>query len=102
MFCKGASVSGPFWDHVLDYWKQSLEKPGKVLFLKYEGMKEKSGFHLKLLTEFVGCPISPEEGRSGLVEEILGLCSFDNLRNIDVNKYGRGRIVGYKAFFSER
>ncbi|KAL3510998.1 hypothetical protein ACH5RR_030405 [Cinchona calisaya] len=99
MFCKGVSLSGPVWDHALDYWKESLEKPEKILFLKYEGLKEKPGFHLKLLAEFIGCLISPDEERSGLVDEILGLCSFDNLRNLDVNKYGRGRTTGNEAYF---
>ncbi|KAK9283588.1 hypothetical protein L1049_011837 [Liquidambar formosana] len=38
MFCRGISNWGPFWDHVLGYWKASLENPQKVLFLKYEDM----------------------------------------------------------------
>ncbi|KAK6228573.1 hypothetical protein SCA6_000913 [Theobroma cacao] len=32
-FCRGEEAFGPFWDHVLRYWKESLEKPNKVLFL---------------------------------------------------------------------
>ncbi|XP_042502517.1 cytosolic sulfotransferase 17-like [Macadamia integrifolia] len=38
-FCKGSSHFGPFWDHVLGYWKASLESPEQVLFLKFEQMK---------------------------------------------------------------
>ncbi|KAL3372564.1 hypothetical protein AABB24_004887 [Solanum stoloniferum] len=41
LFCKGVGIYGPFWDHVLDYWKQSIENPNKVLFLLYEEMREK-------------------------------------------------------------
>ncbi|MBA0824558.1 hypothetical protein Goarm_021220 [Gossypium armourianum] len=33
LFCKGVSHYGPFWDHVLGYWKASLELPKKVLCL---------------------------------------------------------------------
>ncbi|MFQ6623642.1 hypothetical protein Gotur_003350 [Gossypium turneri] len=33
LFCKGVSHYGPFWDHVLGYWKASLESPKKVLCL---------------------------------------------------------------------
>lgn len=33
LFCKGVSLYGPFWNHVLDYWKESIENPKKVLFL---------------------------------------------------------------------
>ncbi|WKA11028.1 hypothetical protein VitviT2T_028563 [Vitis vinifera] len=36
MFCKGISEYGPYWDHVVRYWKASLECPERVLFLKYE------------------------------------------------------------------
>ncbi|CAL5416724.1 unnamed protein product [Camellia sinensis] len=32
MFCRGVCLRRPFWDHVLGYWKESLEKPQKVLF----------------------------------------------------------------------
>ena len=38
MFCKGISEYGPYWDHVVRYWKASLECPERVLFLKYEGV----------------------------------------------------------------
>nr|GLL22092.1 flavonol sulfotransferase-like [Ipomoea trifida] len=34
MFCDGSSVYGPYWDHVLGYWKASFERPDNVLFLK--------------------------------------------------------------------
>ncbi|KAB1214327.1 Cytosolic sulfotransferase 13 [Morella rubra] len=53
-FCRGVSLYGPFWDHVLSYWKESLEKPQKVFFLKYEEMKEQPTTHLKRLAEFWG------------------------------------------------
>jgi hypothetical protein len=61
MFCRGVSSFGPYWDHVLGYWKKSLEKPQKVLFLKYEEMKEQPIPNLRRLAEFLGCPFSPEE-----------------------------------------
>ncbi|KAF7124557.1 hypothetical protein RHSIM_Rhsim12G0203200 [Rhododendron simsii] len=30
LFCQGVSFYGPYWDHVLGYWKASLEQPEKV------------------------------------------------------------------------
>ena len=36
MFCEGFSPFGPFWDHYLQYWKESLARPQEVMFLKYE------------------------------------------------------------------
>ncbi|XP_077215553.1 cytosolic sulfotransferase 15-like [Tasmannia lanceolata] len=35
LFCIGVSIFGPYWDHVLGYWKASLERPERVLFLKW-------------------------------------------------------------------
>ncbi|CBI15343.3 unnamed protein product, partial [Vitis vinifera] len=89
LFCKGVSLYGPFWDHVLGYWKASLEVPDRVLFLKYEDMKRDSSFHLKRLAEFMGYPFSVEEEKQGVAHDILELCSFENLRNLKVNKTGK-------------
>ena len=49
IFCKGENEYGPFWDHVLGFWKASLEKPEKVLFLKYEDMVEDTASQVKRL-----------------------------------------------------
>ncbi len=49
MYCKGIIGFGPFWEHMLGYWKESIEKPHKVLFLKYEDMKEDITSQLKIL-----------------------------------------------------
>lgn len=81
MMCRGVDVFGPFWNHVLGYWKMSIERPDKVLFLKYEDMKRDSRTQLKRLAHFLGVPFSQEEEGQGMIEEILRLCSFDSLRN---------------------
>ena len=104
-FCKGVSFYGPFWDHVLGYWKASLEWPERVLFMKYEDMKKDSPFHLKRLAEFMGCPFSSEEERQGVVHEILKLCSFENLSNLKVNNTGTFQLgkrkIGKHIFFRQ-
>ena len=87
-FCKGVCVCGPFRDHILGYWKASLDSPKRVLFMKYEDLKRDSSFHVKELAEFIGCPFSPEEETQGLVHEIIKLCSFENLSNLKANKIG--------------
>ncbi|TMW83089.1 hypothetical protein EJD97_002988 [Solanum chilense] len=100
LFCKGVSIYGPFWDHVLDYWKQSIENPNKVLFLMYEEMKENPKIQLKRLAEFLECQFSIEEEKCGVVDEILKMCSFENLSNLEVNtneKLSTGE--GNKTFF---
>ncbi|KAF5199537.1 Cytosolic sulfotransferase [Thalictrum thalictroides] len=99
-FCKGLSLYGPFWDHVLEYWKQSLEKPERVLFLKYEEIKAEPKVHLNRLAEFLGYPFSLEEEKLGVVDEILNLCSFDSLSNLEVNRMGKlSTGEDNKAFF---
>ncbi|KDP41358.1 hypothetical protein JCGZ_15765 [Jatropha curcas] len=113
-FCRGVSLYGPFWDHVLGYWKQSLENPKRVLFLKYEDFKEEPKLHLKKLSEFLECPFSEEEENHTVIDQILNLCSFDNLSNLEVNKTGklpsgeencaffrRGEIGDYKNFLTK-
>ncbi|CAO2830169.1 unnamed protein product [Amaranthus hypochondriacus] len=99
-FCKGVSLYGPFWDHVLSYWNYSLENPNKVLFLKYEDLKEEPKLYVKKLGEFWGCPFSMEEEKNGVIEDIIKLCSFDNLSNLNVNKNGKlSSGEENKAFF---
>ncbi|KAF9686310.1 hypothetical protein SADUNF_Sadunf03G0145500 [Salix dunnii] len=86
--CRGIRSFGPFWDSVLGYWKASLERPDKVLFLKYEDLKDDITFNLKKLAEFLGIPFTDKEEKDGVIEEISKLCSFDNLRNLEVNRTG--------------
>ncbi|KAF4393340.1 hypothetical protein CsatB_010000 [Cannabis sativa] len=88
-FCLGEQGFGPFWDHVLGYWKESLEKPEKVLFLKYEDLKEDIEVHVKKIGEFIGCPFSEEEEKKGVIGEISQLCSLKNLSDLEVNKSGK-------------
>ncbi|KAK6232741.1 hypothetical protein SCA6_002814 [Theobroma cacao] len=88
LFCKGIYGSGPFFDHVLGYWKVSQENPNKILFLQYEDLKEDIIFHVKRMGKFLGFPFSEEEEKQGVVEEIARTCSFGNLKELDVNKNG--------------
>lgn len=39
-FWKGIEGFGPFWARMLGYWKESLERPDKVLLRKYEELEE--------------------------------------------------------------
>ncbi|XP_010939222.1 cytosolic sulfotransferase 12 [Elaeis guineensis] len=88
MVCQGNSPFGPDWDHVLEYWRESLRQPENVLFLKYEEVMEESVANAKRLAEFMGCPFSLEEEKEGVVEKIITLCSFDKLSKLEVNQNG--------------
>ncbi|GAB4832096.1 hypothetical protein Ancab_006116 [Ancistrocladus abbreviatus] len=88
-FCRGVDGFGPYWDHVLGYWKESLKRPNKVLFMKYEDMKEDGTREVKRLAEFLGLPFTLEEEREGVIQGIAKLCSLGNLKDLEVNKKGK-------------
>ncbi|KAJ4827280.1 hypothetical protein Tsubulata_031189 [Turnera subulata] len=92
--CRGVQGYGPFWDNVLGYWKASQERPEKVMFLKYEDLKEDILSNLKRLAEFLGFPFTEEEEKRGVIEEIAMLCSFENLKSLEVNNTGVHHYTG--------
>ncbi|KAL3849173.1 hypothetical protein ACJIZ3_011055 [Penstemon smallii] len=102
MFCCGTYPFGPFWDHVLGYWNVHLENPDKVLFLKYEDLKEDVVFNVKKIADFIGFGFSEEE-KEGVIEEIVKLCTFEYMKQLEVNKNGifSGNVVEVKncSFF---
>jgi estrone sulfotransferase len=61
MFCEGVSENGPFWDHCLEYWKESLARPDKVFFLKYEEIKSDPVQAVRKLAGFLGASFSEDE-----------------------------------------
>ncbi|XP_044497524.1 cytosolic sulfotransferase 15-like [Mangifera indica] len=98
--CNGVQFYGPVWEHVLGYWKASQENPEKVLFLKYEDMQENIISNIKNLANFLGCAFSQVEETQGVIKEISKICSFDNLKNLEVNKNGKYLLrFGNEAFF---
>ncbi|KAK6230828.1 hypothetical protein QUC31_002346 [Theobroma cacao] len=99
-FFKGIHAFGPFCEHVLGYWRMSLESPERVLFFKYEDLKEDISSNLKKLADFLGYPFSEEEMRQGVVEGISELCSFETLKNLEVSKTGKSDVrFKNSAFF---
>ncbi|TKW11172.1 hypothetical protein SEVIR_6G216700v4 [Setaria viridis] len=94
LFCEGVSVFGPIWEHCLGYWDLSVREPNNVLFLKYDEMMAQPAKHVRMLAEFLGVPFTVEEESDGVVEEVVRLCSFQNLRDLPVNSDGvvAGRI----------
>ncbi|KAK8464352.1 hypothetical protein PHAVU_011G188801 [Phaseolus vulgaris] len=88
MFCNGVIEFGPWWSHMLGYWKESVARPNTVLFLKYEDLKEDVDFHVKKVADFLGCSFTQEEESDGVVESIAKLCSFEGMKDLEVNKSG--------------
>ena len=83
-FCNGVCHFGPFFDHVLEYWKESLKMPHKILFLKYEELQRNPKEEVKRLASFLGKPFAEEEE----VEEVIRRCNLERLKNLEVNKNG--------------
>uniref|UniRef100_A0A3Q7GMI9 Uncharacterized protein n=1 Tax=Solanum lycopersicum TaxID=4081 RepID=A0A3Q7GMI9_SOLLC len=79
---------GPFLNRILNYWKEIIEKLDKVLFLI-------NLIQLKHLAEFLKYLFVIEEENFGVADGILKVCSFRNLRNLEVNKKGKS-LAGVK------
>jgi hypothetical protein len=91
LFCDGSSPFGPYWDHVLGYWRAHLAEPERVLFLRYEEMQRDPGAHVRRLAEFAGVPVSDAEEEGGVVDAIVKLCSFERMIGLEAN---RDRTMG--------
>ncbi|KAI7757351.1 hypothetical protein M8C21_014165 [Ambrosia artemisiifolia] len=100
MFSKGIMPYGPYWDHVKGYYNFSLEHQKNILYLTYEDMKEDTVNRVKHIAEFLGYPFTKDEEARGVVGEIVRLCGFKSLS--EVNKHGDFREgVPNDAFFRE-
>ncbi|KAK3407678.1 hypothetical protein EUGRSUZ_J00079 [Eucalyptus grandis] len=90
-YCQGKFPLGPFWEHMVGYWKESLERPHK----------EDIGGQMKKVAQFVGLPFTEEEKEGGVIEEIAKMCSLKTLKNLEVNKSGKlpGKIIEKRSFF---
>ena len=100
LFCDGRMVYGPVWDHVVEYYMKSLHSCEKILFLKYEEMMKDPVEGVRRLANFLACPFSEEEIKNGLVKEIVKFCSFNELKDLNVNKNeGIGNNVQNDYFF---
>ncbi|KAJ4791738.1 Sulfotransferase [Rhynchospora pubera] len=94
LFCEGRVPTGPVWDNVLEYYTKSLSSPKKILILKYAEMLKDPTNSVMRIANFIGCPFSKEEMKSGLVEKIAEFCSFNKLKNFDT-KQSEGNLKSY-------
>ena len=103
MFTEGFSSNGPFWNHCLEYWRESIAKPDNVLFLKYEDMTLEPTKYVIRLATFLGAPFSIKEIEDGIPEEVVGLCSFEKPSSLSTNQTGEfarlGNIVIEKSSY---
>ncbi|KAE8723874.1 Cytosolic sulfotransferase 14 [Hibiscus syriacus] len=74
----------------------SRDNPMKLLFLRYEDLKEDIVSQVKQLAMFLGVPFTEEEEeeKQGVVKEIAKICSFDYLKELEVNRKGIDEAFG--------
>ncbi|KAL3830877.1 hypothetical protein ACJIZ3_019679 [Penstemon smallii] len=104
LFSRGILHAGPYWDHVLEYWKASVENPERVFFMKYEDLRKETSLHVKKLARFMGFSFSLEEENDGLVEKVVEFCSFKNLSNLEAenkNFFRKGNVGDWRNFLSD-
>lgn len=87
-FCDGVSLFGPFWEHVLGYWRWHVERPGQVLFLTYEELSADTIGQLRRLAGFIGRPFTPEEQDAGVDRDIVNACAMESMVKQEVNRSG--------------
>ncbi|CAI0378328.1 unnamed protein product [Linum tenue] len=90
-FCSGVLPFGPFYEHVVRYWKESHRRPGEVLFLKYEDLWREPKEQVRKLALFLGKPLS-QLNRDDEVEKVLWRSSLARLKELEVNKSGVGEL----------
>ena len=69
-----------------------------MMFLKYEEIVSDPLTVVKKLASFLDVPFTEEEEKSGVVDQVVSFCSFESLRNLDVNKTGGAVRAGGKIF----
>ncbi|KAL6903729.1 hypothetical protein ACP4OV_004542 [Aristida adscensionis] len=95
LFCDGLSPFGPYWEHVLGYWRAHLAHPERVLFFRYEEMKRDPAGHVRRLAEFVGRPFGAGEEEDGgaAADAIVRLCAFEHMSGLEATKSGKTQLV---------
>ncbi|CAL4972162.1 unnamed protein product [Urochloa decumbens] len=102
LFCEGRCPAGPQWQHALQYWVESVRRPDRVLFLRYEEMLLDPESHVKKLAKFMGCEFSDEEEEEGIASAIVELCSLGKLKGMEANRNGTTSWgVKNESFFRE-
>lgn len=73
---------------ILEYCRETIAKPDKVLFVEYDNMMLEPTKYVISLAEFLSVPFSDKEFEDGVSEDVVRLCSFENLSSPHSNQIG--------------
>ncbi|XP_019640404.1 PREDICTED: sulfotransferase 1C4-like [Branchiostoma belcheri] len=97
-FLAGDCAWGPFYDHVLGFWK--LKDHHNILFLKYEDMKKDLPAEVRKLSSFLGRPLTEEA-----VQAVVSATQFDSMKKTlgqQSAPWARKGVIGdWKNHFSD-
>ncbi|KQK00800.1 cytosolic sulfotransferase 5 [Brachypodium distachyon] len=103
LYCDGVSAFGPVWDHMAEYWKESVARPEEVMFLRYEQLKEDTVGSVKRMAQFLGVPFTDDEVTQRVPEAVVSLCGMDRMKSVEANRDGEHGGSGWtfknSAFF---
>lgn len=97
-FCSGFYYGGPFAENVLSYWHESRRNPNQVMFVTYEDLQADCVGWVKRMALFLGCSSPLLEDNAQIIAE---KCSYDTLRNLQVNRKGKVGTLKYGMMVGE-
>uniref|UniRef100_A0ACD5VCI5 Uncharacterized protein n=1 Tax=Avena sativa TaxID=4498 RepID=A0ACD5VCI5_AVESA len=91
-FCAGTTMFGPYWEHVLGYWRAHVENPERVMFLRYEEVTAAPAEAVRKLAGFLGRPFVGAAAEKE-AERVVQACGIETLRGLEVNRSGKTELV---------
>ncbi|ESO84708.1 hypothetical protein LOTGIDRAFT_148307, partial [Lottia gigantea] len=88
-FIDGKCIYSPWWNHVLEAWKQKDNE--NVFFVKYEDMKKDIKSVIREVSKFLGKSLSEKE-----IDQIAEYTQFDKMKNNPMSNYSWWKESGFK------
>jgi hypothetical protein len=80
-FLHGDVGCGPYFDHILPWWRASQKEP-RILFMKYEDMKQDHAGSIAKLASFLGLEADPQ-----LIDKVVALSSFQSMKSGETTNF---------------
>merc|ERR1711920_780874 len=108
IFLRGLVEFGDWFDHTIEWWKASQEKPEQILFITYEDLKLSPVQTIKKIAEFLELKDISDE----TVEMVRKASSFDSMKeqhvkesdskklNYSIQHFRKGEVGDWKNYFT--